>query len=157
MKDKQIYLRFVEKEDLKDLYKWRNDKVTRKSSFNTKKIRKEDHIKWFNESIANPKKHIFIIMDEKNAKVGQIRFDRKGKAADISISIAPSYRRKGYGTTAIKKGCGLYFNNFDVSHIMAEVKKENLSSIRAFETSGFKKHKEHKDHIELRCCRNGQI
>lgn len=150
MKNKRIYLRVAKKGDLKDLYLWRNEAKTRKNAFNTKKIALEDHIKWFKASLANTKRDIFIIINSDRKKIGQIRFDRKGKSAEIDISVAGNERSKGYGREAIKRGCRRYFESFGLDYIIAKIKKTNLSSIKAFKKAGFKKHKDYKDYIEFR-------
>ena len=63
-KDSDIYLRFAENEDKIDLLNWRNELETRKASFNTEKIDKKDHERWFNNSIKNKKRKICIICDK---------------------------------------------------------------------------------------------
>ncbi|MCK4589150.1 MAG: GNAT family N-acetyltransferase [Nanoarchaeota archaeon] len=154
MNNKKIYFRFVEDEDLDDFYRWRNDEVTRKFSFNTEEIPFKDHIKWFKASIINPKRTIFMAINEKREKVGQIRFDRDGNGAEIDINIGSDCRGQGYGTKTIIKGCRIYFNNFEVDYFIAKVKKDNLASRRVFEKAGFKKYSEQSNYLEFRLYKN---
>ena len=82
-KNRCIYLRFAEYYDSSDIFTWRNDKETRKLSFNTEEINIKDHEIWFKESLANPYRNIFIIIDAQFNKLGQIRFDRKKEIDEV--------------------------------------------------------------------------
>ena len=146
---KDLYMRFAEPQDLKDLYLWRNDESTRKASFSTEEITIEEHTKWFKESLANVKRNIFIICDKECKKLGQIRFDKINDSAEIYISIKPEYRNQGIGSIALYKSSNIYFNNFPVKKIIAKVKKWNKASLKAFEKAGYTVNKEHIDYIEL--------
>ena len=154
MENKYIYFRSAEKDDMQNLYNWRNDPDTRRASFNTDEITLEKHIEWFNNSLTNKNRNIFIMMNEKGKSIGQIRFDREDNIEEIDITIAPDYRNQGYGVQALREGCKMYFNDFDVDYVIAKVKKDNIASLMAFEKAGFKRHEEHEDHIELRCTKD---
>lgn len=149
----EIYFRFAGPEDSEDLLRWRNDPVTRKYSFNTKKVQKKDHVKWFGSSLSNPKRNLFIVTDSKGSKLGQVRFDREGRHAEIDIAIAPESRSRGIGTRVLKESARFYLDNFDVQYIIANIKHENIASVRAFEKSGYKLHKDHGEFVELRYAR----
>lgn len=145
-----LYFRFAEPEDVKDLFRWRNDEVTRQASFNTDKISFEEHKKWFEETLADPKRNLFIICDKQCNKLGQIRLDKKDNVAEIDITINPNYRNQGIGSLSLFKVVHIYINNFGSKQVIAKVKKDNMSSLKAFEKAGFKMHEKHDDYIELR-------
>jgi RimJ/RimL family protein N-acetyltransferase len=145
----EIYLRFAELEDLNDLFKWRNDESTRQASFNTNNISFEEHKKWFEETLADPKRNLFIICDKQFNKLGQIRFDKKNDVAEIDVTINPNYRNQGIGSLALFKASHIYIYNFGGKQVIAKVKKDNISSLKAFEKAGFKMHEKHDDYIEL--------
>lgn len=149
-KNSILYLRFAEPEDAKDLFIWRNDEATRKASFNTTEINFEEHKKWFEQTLADPKRNLFIICDKDCNKLGQIRFDKKNNVAEIDVTINPNYRNQGIGSLALLKASHIYINNFGVKQVIAKVKKENTASLKAFQKAGFKIHEKHDDYIELR-------
>jgi RimJ/RimL family protein N-acetyltransferase len=149
-KGNEIFLRYAEYSDLNDIYNWRNDRDTRKASFNMEPIEIDEHIKWFNKSLIDPKNNIFIIIDRYLNKLGQIRFDRKNNEAEINITIDPKFRNKGIGSLALSKSSKQYLNNYDVDVIIAKVKKNNNRSLKAFRKAGFIIFKEFQDYIELR-------
>ena len=119
----ELFFRFVEPEDSDDLLRWRNDPITRKYAFDTTKVSKKNHIKWFNSSLVNPKRNIFIIMDKKGNKLGQVRFDKTEDFVEVDIAIDPDFRRKGIGTMVLEKSSRFYFDNFDVNYIIAKIKE----------------------------------
>ena len=145
-----VFLRFVELGDMLALYKWRNDPLTMENSFNRNKVGLKDHIRWFKNSIKDSRRNIFIMVDRKGRRMGQLRFDRKGKGAEVGITIAPEFRGQGLGTWAIKMGCQIYIDNFNVSYIIAKVKISNPASLKIFTKSGFRKYKQFKEYLELR-------
>ncbi len=148
--DDYIFLRFATREDSDDLFRWRNDPVTRKYSFNTAKVPKKDHVRWFSSSLSNPRRNMFIVLDRENNKLGQVRFDREGRHAEIDIAIAPESRSRGIGTRVLKESARFYLDNFDVDYIIANIKHENIASVRAFEKSGYRLFKDHGEFVELR-------
>lgn len=148
-KTSELFLRFAEPEDSKDLLTWRNDEGTRQASFNCNEITMEKHAKWLEETLADPERNLFIICDNKCNKLGQIRFDKIKDATEISITINPKYRNQGIGSLALCKSSNIYTNNFGVKQLIAKLKKENIASLKAFEKAGFQKYKEYADYIEL--------
>ena len=145
----EIYLRFAQYEDLEDLFEWRNDEDTREASFNTNEIDINEHDKWFKGSLVNPEKNIFIICDKNCNKLGQIRFDRKGDSAELSITINPNYRNQGIGTLVLTKASKYYLDNFTVKKLVGKVKTSNIASLKAFEKAGFKIYKRFGEYVEL--------
>ncbi len=134
---KVIELRRAGGEDCLDLYQWRNSPEVRKLSHNTCEITYEEHVKWFNSSLDNPSRVIYIALSG-GQKIGQIRFDEEmDKTAIISITVKPEERGKGYGTEIIRKGTSRYLLDKGNRRIIAEIKAENAASIRAFEKAGY--------------------
>mgnify|MGYP000588971774 CR=1 FL=1 len=110
--ENKIYLRFVEDEDFDDLLNWRNDESTRKSAFNTHLVSEEEHSKWFNDVINNPLKNQFIIMDQNQNKIGQIRFDRdsnnmynclENRNTSPGINLSPEYAEAAHNNLGIAR------------------------------------------------------
>lgn len=144
-----IYIRFAEYDDSVDIFNWRNDEETRNSSFNSDLIDINDHDRWFKESLANPQRNIFIIIDTQCNKLGQIRFDRKKEIAEVSITINPKNRRQGIGSIGLSKAVNYYFDNFSVTLLIAKVKVNNNPSLKVFEKAGFKINQHFNDYVQL--------
>ncbi len=138
-------------DDMTDLFNWRNDEETRKNSLNTEQITLEQHKKWFEKSLKNQDREIFIISDRQtNKSIGTIRFDKRPEGFSVvSLNVSPIHRGKGYGTKILKLLSNYYLkNNPKTYYIMANIKPFNIFSIKAFEKAGYKKIREFEDKIE---------
>ena len=83
-------LRSVRLDDCPDLWEWRNDLETRRNSVVAEEIPWSDHLRWFNASVANPDRLIFIGELSGN-KCGMVRFDRLQHASEC---VGGQYRDK---------------------------------------------------------------
>lgn len=132
-----VCLRKVEKRDMDLLYKWANDPVVRRNSFNMNPIPYENHVKWFNMMMENSAALQFIMMDE-DTPVGQIRLNIDGKEAEIGYSIGSEYRGKGYGHKVLQLVTEEVRKNYPgIDRLIAKVKPENKASNALFEKEGY--------------------
>jgi len=127
-----MQLRKATLDDWKILLDWRNDPITRENSFEQGKISEQTHKLWFNDSLLNPNRDIYILEDN-NIPVGSIRSDITWDNQYIlSWSVAPDQRGKGYGTKILE----IYLQN-KKGEFVAEIKPENIMSIKMVEKNGF--------------------
>jgi RimJ/RimL family protein N-acetyltransferase len=120
--------------DWKILLDWRNDPTTRKNSFETGEVSEQTHKLWFNDSLLNPNRSIYILEDN-SIPVGSIRSDiHWNNQSVLSWSIAPDQRGKGYGTKILE----IYLQD-KKGEFIAEIKPENIASIKMVEKNGFTK------------------
>ena len=120
--------------DWKILLDWRNDPTTRKNSFETGEVSEQTHKLWFNDSLLNPNRSIYILEDNFTS-VGSIRSDLHwNNQSVLSWSIAPDQRGKGYGTKILE----IYLQN-KKGKFIAEIKPRNIASIKMVEKNGFTK------------------
>ncbi len=127
--------RRVIKEDLQLTYSWANDPSVRQNSYNSEKISLDEHKNWLFDKINDPDT-LFLIGEENNESIGQLRFERFDNHAIIGITVAPSQRGKGYGAKILKEGLKEYSKLWKVP-VHAFIKKDNIASIKAFEKAGF--------------------
>ena len=133
-----INLRNVEACDINDLFNWRNNSDVRKNSFNSDLISWDEHEKWFKSKLQDTESVIYIAYYEKT-KVGSIRFEDKGDAIKVSIMLNPDFLGKGLGSEVIRLGKDRFINEKrPCKPIIAEVKKDNIASIKVFQKAGFK-------------------
>lgn len=133
-----LRIRNLEADDINDLFKWRNHPDVRKNSFNTNPILWEEHEKWFKKKLAESDTAIYTVCC-RDKKIGAIRFEDKGEAIKVSVMLNPDFLGKGGGSKIIKLGTERFIKekNPDKS-IHAEIKKDNIASIRAFQKAGYK-------------------
>lgn len=124
-------------DDWQFLLDWRNDLETRENSHNMELVEEENHKKWLNSILSNENRQLFIAI-EKEIPVGTVRadFDNQNAEYELSWTISPDFRGKGIGKKMIK-----LLSNKLQAKIRAEIKKENISSVKIAEFSGmtFKK------------------
>lgn len=138
LSSKELLLRRAAINDCDDIFRWRNDEVTRKNSFNSEVIPYEEHCRWFKNALSDISKLLFIGVDENNEKCGVIRFDIKNSlASEMHINVAPGKRRKGLGTKLIEKSCNLFFTENKSNLVFARIKEENIISAKAFLKASF--------------------
>lgn len=134
--------RLANMNDALSLLEWRNDKLSRKFSFNNKLINMDSHKVWLKSKINNHKSNIYIYKNEKNFSIshmshisqGMIRLDEiENNQYLISWIIAPKYRNKGIA----KKMLSLFMSNFK-GELIAKIKNNNLASINIAKYIGMK-------------------
>ena len=125
-------------DDAARLLDWRNESSARSASFQSHSVSWPEHEAWLSRTLADNQVDLWIVELEDEA-VGQMRFnfDSGGDEATISISLAPEFRKRGWGTTIIEAACRKTFHNRDIESISALVKPANSASVRAFERAGF--------------------
>lgn len=139
MHPEKLKLRKVNASDMKDLFNWRNHPKVRKSSFQAEPLLWEEHRKWFGQKIKSGDTVMFIGTYE-DQKAGVIRFDNRLKDACVSVMLNPDYIGKGFGARLIELGVKkLRKQNNKVKTITAEIKEDNIASLKAFEKAGFQK------------------
>jgi len=124
-------------EDIFLLYRWANDPVVRKNSFNPNYIKIGDHINWFTLKLKDDDVRIYIAHEDGN-DIGQIRFDVEDGVAVIDVHVREGMRGKGYGPRIIKKGVKRFFDDYGKIEVSAVIKDDNIRSQRAFAKAGFR-------------------
>ncbi|MDD5194082.1 MAG: GNAT family N-acetyltransferase [Candidatus Omnitrophica bacterium] len=124
-------------DDCKDLWVWRNNPLIRINFFDTECVGWEEHKKWFNSNIANPNTRIYIAK-QGTKKTGVIRFEIKDNCTQVSVNLNPDYLGKGLGAKIIEQGSERFISETkNVKPIIAEIKKNNIASQKAFAKAGF--------------------
>ena len=130
--------REIKQEDCLKIFEIANDDDVRQSSFNSEKIKLEDHKNWF-KNILKEDSTKFYVLEYKEDIIGQLRFDFDEEFPVISISLNKKYRGLGLSKYLLSKGME-YLNNYD--KIVAYIKQDNIKSISFFKSMGFKKYSE---------------
>ena len=127
--------------DSKLLYEWATDQEVRKASFNTDDFSYESHCEWLKNQLNRKDCDIFLCRINNNL-VGQTRLYYENNQALINYSIANQYRGKGYATLMIKEVINYVFSNYPkINTFVAEVKDDNLPSIKVFKKLEFSEKK----------------
>ena len=132
-----IYLTKAETTDINDIFEWRNHPDIRKNFFNQELLSWDEHEKWFMARLSDPDATVYMAYHKKE-KIGSIRFESKDSVIKTSVMLNPDFLGKGLGPKVIKLGVERFImeKNPDMQ-IIAEIKKDNVASIKAFEKAGF--------------------
>ena len=109
--------------DAELLLEWRNDPDTRKSSIETEKVKKVEHISWLS-SVLDSRDRQLLIAEEKGGAVGTIRADLSDGVYQLSWTVAPDARGRGLG----KQMVAMVARRI-TAPIGAQVKSDNTSSV----------------------------
>jgi UDP-2,4-diacetamido-2,4,6-trideoxy-beta-L-altropyranose hydrolase len=131
-----MHIRRATTDDAELLFRWANDPGARAVSFDPRPIAWSDHLHWLARRLADEETLLFIASDA-DGPVGQVRFDRGGSIATISVSIDASRRGGGRGQRLIARGVTEAFRTWPIAEIVAWVLPDNAASIGAFERAGF--------------------
>ncbi|MDA8709378.1 GNAT family N-acetyltransferase [Gammaproteobacteria bacterium] len=137
-----ITVRKATKNDSKKIFEWRNDPVSMAMSLTSKIIDWKGHKEWYNLAIKD-KNILIAICQSKSVSfedVGMVRFDFNSinKDATISINLNPKARGNSLGQYCLKAAINyLQKSHHSLNRIMADIKSENIASIRTFEKAGF--------------------
>jgi len=133
-----LKLRNVESCDINDLFKWRNHPDVRKNSFNTNAISYDEHKTWFRERVKDQKCVMYMAYCSER-KIGLIRFEDGEERVKTSVMLNPDYWGKGFSSKLIRLATEKFVSeNKPNKQIIAEIKKDNVASIKAFQKAGFK-------------------
>ena len=123
--------------DCLDLFKLHNEKENIKNSFNQKKEKLENHIKWFKKKKFSKKSHIFIFRVN-GLCVGQVRIDiiKKGLGL-IDYSLDKIFRGRGWGKLILNQAMKKIIQIKNINEFQAKVKKTNIRSAKIFKNLYF--------------------
>ena len=134
----EFILRKANKEDMKDVFNLSNEEIVRQNSINKEQIKWENHVKWFNDKLADENHLFFVISNDENDFLGQVRFEIKDDGTIISVSVSEKIRGKGLSSKIVEIACENAFRERrDICKILAYISPKNLPSIKCFERSAF--------------------
>ncbi|MBU1296152.1 MAG: GNAT family N-acetyltransferase [Gammaproteobacteria bacterium] len=128
----RVNLRPAEMKDAETLFVWRNDPETRKASRNSDEVIFESHLAWLDSSLSNTSKRLLWIAEVNGVAVGTCRADRVENAWELSWTVAPEARGKGFAHQMLSK----LVHYFD-EPLVALVKVGNIASMKVAERAGF--------------------
>ena len=131
-------LRPATAEDAEVLWRWANDPVTRAASLSPGAIPWSDHLQWLAAKLEDPNAYLWLAVGERDQPLGQVRFDRSGSEAVVSVGLDPNRRGAGLGSRLIQRSTERLMRTEGVALVRAYIKPDNLASRRAFARAGYK-------------------
>ena len=128
-----ISLRQADDKDCELLFTWANDRTVRLNSNSPEPIEWENHKAWFHKCLSSVNTKIFIFQSIHNQLLGQLRLDYVDGKWLIGYSMDFKYRGLGLGKEIVK----LALSEIPNGVFQAQVKKQNISSSKVFQSLGF--------------------
>jgi len=133
----QFTLRRFEGRDARKIFLLSNQPDVRKSSFRRGAIRWADHQAWFQKKLTD-KNSLCLIAEITGTLLGQVRFETLRERAWVSISVSRDFRGYGLGKDMLTRSIDFLRMHFpDLRTVVAQIRKENLGSVRFFENCRF--------------------
>lgn len=135
---KRYFLRNITYEDMTAVFDLSNEDYVRKHSINQSKIEWFDHQNWFQQMIQS-KDHVFyVVTDDSDQFLGQIRYQLEGASATVSISLSRALAGKGMSGKLMSESIiKLKREKKEITEIVAYVSEDNLPSKKLFERLHF--------------------
>ena len=98
----------------------------------------ERHKGWYEKSLVNPNRYLYLGFVNDSEKIGMCRFDVEVNAniAEVSININPIHRGKKLSSQLLARCIAAFFEEQSLV-LSATIKKVNIGSIKCFTRSGF--------------------
>lgn len=120
------------------LLTWANDPETRRNSFSPDPISAEDHRRWFYSRLRDLEGcRLYVVETEDGIPIGQVRFERRDTAWEISYSLASQFRKRGLARPLLKAALLKMRSEYPGALVLGRVKPENLPSHKIFESLDF--------------------
>jgi RimJ/RimL family protein N-acetyltransferase len=132
-----VTVRCATVQDAERLLRWRNDAETRAASRTTVAITPGEHKAWLARTLADNRCHL-LIGERAGTPVGQVRFDaHDDDRYEIGVGLEPEARGRGLGAPLIAAGVQ-WLRARTSATIVAEVRDDNMPSLKAFTRAGFR-------------------
>ena len=132
-------IRQADANDVSTYFEWVNDIAVRRQSFKSETVLWENHQKWFQQKL-NDQNCLMLVMEADEYPVGQIRFDIEDGVAHIDYSLDKNMRGRKLGEILVREGLNIASKYRNVI-FQAEVKQQNIASIKVFLKLGFSEQK----------------
>lgn len=121
--------------DVKLVFDWSNDPVTRANSYSSEPIIFENHVTWFSKRLLD-KNSYFFIAEVNGRPAGLVRYEIKEDHAVVGILVGAEFRGKGLATEFLRGTCFFFYKENSLP-VLAYIKTHNTASIGAFERAGY--------------------
>lgn len=132
-----VTVRLATPSDAQRYFDWANDADVRANSYSTEPIAWENHLHWFQQTLASTQHRLYIYCID-SLPAAQLRLKLEEQTATISYSVDAAHRGRGLGKFMLRHITAQAALDFPSLHALTGwVKKTNTPSVRAFEACGY--------------------
>jgi len=153
---KRVTLRLLEQADLSMTREWRNKDRVRMKFVTTNKLEPDSHQRWFEQYLLKDDDYLFVIEETDALKkpVGQIgmyNIDRSERKAEYGRLMIGEENALGLGIAAEASRLMIehFSKNFGIDKVYLEVKADNESAYKLYESLGFERTGEHENLVAM--------
>lgn len=133
-----VRLRDADKSDATLLWRWANEPLVRRNSFQQRQIPWAEHVEWYRDRLEDPGTRIYIAVDAEERPAGQVRIQcDKAQEAVVSCLVEPKHRGMGIAAEMLRLAAAR-FRAAASTPLHAYVKTGNRASARAFRAAGYR-------------------
>ncbi len=125
-------LRLATVDDASLLLAWRNDPGTRATSHNAEVVALCEHNAWLEATLNNHHRQLYIA-EVDGTPVGTVRADYDDESCELSWTVAPEARGKGFGKLMVSE----LAKRIDCV-VRAEIKEGNIASVMIAQAAGMR-------------------
>lgn len=129
--------RFAKSTDVDLLFRWVNEPLVRRFSFNSEPIIYEKHVEWYASKLRDPDAVFFVFSNEMKEDVGLVRIEKVHEEVIVGVLVDGIHRGKSYSTQMLITATNYYHGICPGAIINAYIKADNVASIRSFTNAGF--------------------
>lgn len=136
----EIVKRAATPSDSELILTWRNSPSARNVSQSVNVISEAEHAIWFESRIDRLSSEPFWVMSKDGRDVGFVRLDFSDIKRDsfaVSIFVDPEFRATGIGKQMLGLALDSVYAEHGIYKYRAVIKRDNLGSIKLFESYGF--------------------
>jgi len=125
--------------DARWLWRLRNAPRVRRAYLGTRPIPFREHRAWLLRTLNDPDRRLFILLNRRGSRIGQIRLDRLAEdRAEVQISLLKSARGQGYGRQHLTDILAYAARHLGIHTFTAMIKRWNKPSLNLFLSLGFR-------------------
>ena len=134
----ELTIRRADIDDSMEIWEWRNNETTRLMSINTEMVDWGSHSNWYEKSLRNQNRQIYIGSTKLGGKIGMCRFDidATGRSAETSINLNPLHRGKHLSHRLLSLCIDSILSEIDLD-LKATIRRNNIASVKCFARCGF--------------------
>lgn len=139
MESDRLYFREITKDDAELIVGWRSDPEVYMYFLSPHKISMEEHLNWYYSFYLNNcnRTDYIAIKKDTNELIGVFGLVFFDTTVEVNYLLGKEYRGKGYATEAVRYLIAYAKETRQVKKTIAEVHKDNKSSLKLTESLGF--------------------
>ncbi len=131
----ELNYRRAEQGDIKLVFDWSNEKLSRANSYFSDPIPFETHQVWFEKKLKDANCFIYIAEWE-GKSVGMVRYEIGEDYTTVGVLVGAEFRGRGLAQRMLKETALVYFST-NAKPVHAFIKTSNLASVKNFQRAGY--------------------